>query len=270
MTTQKTSSRLGRIYFVTCAALSTTGSEAFLTATRLAPPPRPHHNLALEGSRPHSPIQTRTRLYSSKKEQGGFLDNVVKTILPKKWFHSEEEQEAELARQEVKDNVKGGIKELLKDAPLPAKMMGSLLSPILSRVASDLQEGMVDQQRTIEDILDDARACLLGDEVVLGALGEPLQVGAPFSQSSSTSIINGQKSVNVAIGFPVEGSRARAQAQAQYQNGSITQLTLQVDGRLINVSLSRRASPSGRVGRNHRTMMTDDIIEAEIVAEDKK
>ena len=257
-----------KICFVTAFAALSTSADAFLTPYRPFLTPRHPTIPTIAAAR----SMQQSRLYSSKKNDEGILKKVAKSILPKKWFQSEEEQKAELARQQVKDNVSGGIKELLKDAPLPVRMMGSLVSPLLSRVASDLQEGMAEQQRTVENVLDDARAYLLGDEVALQALGEPIQLGAPFSQSSSTSIINGQKSVNIALQFPVEGSRGSGVAQARANENGISQLVLQVNGRQINVSLSRRGSPSGRVGRNHRTTSRndDDIIEAEIIEENKK
>lgn len=256
------------LLWTAAAALSTSlpsRADAFLS--------RPLSGLVLP-SRAPTPItcSSQTRLYFSKKDEG-ILEKMAKTVLPSKWFQSEEERKAALAKQEVKDNVSGGIQEILKDAPLPVRMMGKMISPILSKVASDLSESMAEQQQQLETILDDSRLFMLGDDVAVQALGEPIQVGAPFSQSSSTTIINGEKSVSISIGFPVEGSRSSGMAQAQANQNGITRLVLEVDGRQINVGLSRRGSPSGRVGKNHRTMSSmnkddDTIIEAEIIEKD--
>lgn len=214
-----------------------------------------------------------TRMYmTDNNKDDGFLKKVAKTILPKKWFQSEEEQRAELAKQKVKDEVSGGISEMLKGAPLPIKMMGKMISPLLSNLASEMSESMAEQQRTIEELLDDSRAYILGDSVAIQSLGEPIQLGAPFSQSSSTSIINGQRSVQVELGFPVQGSRSSGIATARATQSGISQLILQVDGRQIQVSLAKRGAPS-KIGRNHvqgsfKSGDDDNIIEAEIIEKD--
>jgi hypothetical protein len=112
----------------------------------------------------------------------------------------------------------------------------------------------------------------LGDEVAIQALGEPITIGTPFSQSSSTSIINGQKTANIQLGFPVSGSRSSGVAQASATQSGLSSLLLEVDGRQIQVSLSKRGSSSKRVGKNHRGPSDDDdnIIEAEIIEKEVK
>lgn len=266
----------GRSIFLltTAAALSTslpTTANAFASRPPTAVPAFGYGALSVFPSWGTHAVTTTTRLYSSNEDEG-MLKKMAKSVLPKKWFQSEEEQKVELARQQVKDNVSGSIKELLKDAPLPVRMVGSMVAPLLSRAASELSEGMAEQQQQVETVIRDAKALILGDDVACQAIGEPIQVGAPFSQSSSTSIINGQKSVNIALAFPVEGSRSSGVAQAQANQNGITQLVLQVDGRQINVSLSKRGTSSGRVGKNHQTGGSKyddgDIIEAEIIEKD--
>lgn len=244
--------------FLTAAAALSTRVDAFL------PPIQRHSTIRLYGSS------------SSKNNDDNILTRAAKKVLPS-WFQSEEEQKAALAKKQVKDNVKGGIQELLKDAPLPVRMMGGMVAPLLSSLASTVSESMAEQQRTIETVLEDAQAYMLGDDAALQALGEPLQVGAPFSQSSSTTIINGQKTVNLVIGFPVEGSCGSGMAQAQATDQGINRLTLQVNGgQQINVSLMKRgsASSSSRIdGKAERMFPSDDddtIIEAEIIEKDVK
>ena len=269
------------LYLTAAAALSTSltsRADAFLVRPppTLARPLQPNvATFALNPLDNHYPVKTTTRLYSSKKNNDGILKKAAKKFLPKKWFQSEEEQKAELTRKQVKDNVKGGIKEMLKDAPLPIRMMGSMMSPLLSRVASDLSESMAEQQKSIEQVLDDARAYILGDDMAIQALGEPVRIGSPFSQSSSTSIINGQKTTNIQLAFPVNGSRGSGVAQATATQSGLSDLVLQVDGRQIRVNLSRKGS-SSRVGRNHRSSGRigskddDNIIEAEIIEKETK
>jgi len=274
------------LLFTVAAAFSTNSANAFvLSPSHQRPPlsygvgnaqtPKTPSSSNILARRNTPQLAQQTRLYSSK-DDSGLLKRVAKTLLPKKWFQSEEEQKADLARQEVKDQVQGGIKELLKDAPLPVRMMGSLISPLLSNVASNLSESLAEQQKSMDSVLEDSRAYILGDDVALQALGEPIQVGTPFSQSSSTSIMNGQKTTKIVLGFPVEGSVASGVAQAEANEQGVSRLVLQVNGRQINVSLSRRGSPSasGRVGKNHQmrkagSSMDDNIIEAEIIEKKK-
>jgi len=203
---------------------------------------------------------------NSGKKKDNIFKRAAKKLLPS-IFSSEEEQRAELARKETKAKVKGGIQELLKDAPLPIRMMGNMLSPLLSQAATQMSEAVAEQQQTMEQVMDDTRAYLLVDEVALQALGEPIHVGNPFSQSSSTTIINGQRTVKLALGFPVNGSRASGTVQAQATDQGIQQLLLQVNGRTINVGLSKRSGlrSSRGIGKNH---MDDNIIEAEIIEKD--
>ena len=211
------------------------------------------------------PRQT-VRMYSSSKKN----DNIFKKVATKLGIikQSEEEEKKELARQKVKDNISGGIKELLKDAPLPVKMFGSVMAPLLSKAASSLGESIAEQENAIERILDDSREYILRDDVALRALGgAPVQIGAPFSQSSSTMVINGQKTVNIALSFPVEGGSRSGMAQARATDQGINNLILEVEGKQIKVSLTKQSSPSGsssRLGKNHLDD-DDNIIEAEVI-----
>ena len=244
------------------AALSTTTSRvgAFVPPPPLLQPRVPSSPALVT---PRQPI----RLYSSSNKNENFLKKAATKLGIIK--QSQEEEKAELARQQVKDNVSGGIKELLKDAPLPIKMFGSVLAPLISKAASKMGESIAEQETQIERVLDESRGLILGDDVALNALGgAPVQVGAPFSQSSSTMVVNGQKAVNIALSFPVEGSSRSGMAQAQATDKGINRLLLEVDGRQIDVSLTKRAFPSSssssRLGKNHLDD-DDNIIEAEVI-----
>lgn len=260
--TARLGNRLSRkaLCLTAVAAFSTTTSStvgAFVSHPVLQQP-RPLSSILV-------PRQT-VRMYSSSKKNENFLKKIgTKLGIIKQ---SEEEERKELARQQVKDNVSGGIKALLKDAPLPVKMFGSVLAPLLSKAASSMSESIAEQENAIERVLDDSRGYILGDDVALRALGgAPVQVGAPFSQSSSTMVVNGQKKVNIALSFPVEGSSRSGIAQAQATDRGINRLTLEVDGQQINVSLTKQSSPSrsaSRIGKNHFDD-DDDIIEAEVI-----
>lgn len=221
-----------------------------------------------------------SRLYSSKKDDdNGFLakvGNAVKSILPSSWFQSEEEKKAAIQRQRVRDEVSGGITELLKDAPLPIRMFGKMMSPLMSNVMSNLAETMAEQQETMDSIMSDARKFILNDDAVVKLLGEPISIAAPFSQSSSTTSINGQSQTRIELAFEVSGTRGSGVARLSATNAGVQQILLQAMGRTIPVNLSSRFSRSSgpakfSSGRGSRIGEEDDnIIEAEIIEKDTK
>jgi carbon monoxide dehydrogenase subunit G len=211
-----------------------------------------------------------TRLYSSKKDGEGFLAKIGKKI-----FGSKEEK-AELARKkEAKNQVSGALDTMLKDAPLGVRMMGKMVAPIISSVASGLSDAMAEQQRTTEEVMEDARGYLMGDPAVSGLLGEPIQMGAPFSQSSSTSSINGQTTTRIQLALPVTGSRTSGTVQIMATQNGIAQMQVDAGGRRLDVNLTKSAgsgsstvfggssSSSSRFNKND-----DNIIEAEIIDKD--
>jgi len=172
----------------------------------------------------------------------------------------------------VKDEFKGGIKEILKDAPLPVRMMGSMISPLMSNMVSNLAETMSEQQQSVDDVMNDAKTYLYGDDAVQQTLGEPISVApTPFSQGSSTSSINGKTTTRIELGFQVSGSRQNGIARAIANQDGIQQLTLDVGGRVLNVSLSKRGIPSSKGGGGGRNKFDDDnVIEAEIIEKNTK
>ena len=227
----------------------------------------------------HGSLPT-TRHYSSRRNDeeggGGVLStiknaakSVAKTILPSSWFQTDKEKQQAIERKRYRDEVNGGIKELLKDAPLPIRMMGSMVGPLFSSAMSTMAESLAEQQKTVEDYMSQARLCLQTDEAVVRLLGDPIQVGSPFSQSSSTSSINGQTTTRVEIGFPVSGSRGSGVAQLSATEAGLQRLVLQAEGRQINVSLSSK--PFQKFPRSKNDKNDDDgIIEAEIIEKDTR
>jgi hypothetical protein len=222
--------------------------------------------------------QARTFLSSSQRGGGndgggGFLEKVgsaVKSILPASWFQSEQEKRAALERRRVKDEISGGLTDLLKDAPLPIRMVGSLVKPLISSAMSSLAETMAEQQESVSSLMSTAQLCLDSDERVAQLLGSGggLQVSNPFSQSSSTSSINGQTTSRVDLAFEVYGAVQSGVVRLSASNGKITQLTLQAaNGRVVEV----RTSPSSFSRSRSRVLGNDDddsssnIIEAEII-----
>ena len=254
-----------KIFWTAAAALSTTlSANAFVIQRPLLTSSSSPAYL-----QPHRPVQTRLFATNNNKNDGGSflttLKNAAKSVLPSSWFQSEKEKKAALERKRVQDEVSGGLREMLKDAPLPIRMMGSMITPLMSSVMSGLAETMANQQEEVDSILRSAKSYLLADEAVGRLLGEPISVGAPFSQSSSSASINGETTTKVQLGFPVNGSRSSGVAQVSSTNGQVQQLQLQANGRVINVSLSSSKRPKKFVQSSD-----DNVLDAEIIEKDTK
>lgn len=192
----------------------------------------------------------------------------VKSLLPFGGSNkSDEEKRADIIKKERKEEITGGINTLLKDLPLPIRMMGRMVTPLLARAADEIAE----QSQQAQDVFEEARLRLVNDPYIAESLGTPIQVGQPFSQSSSTVVINGQRSATVRASFPVAGTRGSGIATLESNNGDIRSLTVNVNGRTISVGSSRRGGGSGGIGgmynSNKSTTNTkdDNIIEAEII-----
>ena len=124
----------------------------------------------------------------------------------------------------------------------------------------------------MDDLLNDARSFILRDSSVIRELGEPLEVGRPFSQSSSTMNINGQVSSKVQSSFEVRGSYGTSGvATLDAINGKISNLNVNINGRYFNVDIMERGSVSGKdaysqqtLGRN-KNIGKDDFIDVDFV-----
>jgi len=233
--------------------------------------------------------QQQTRLMSSRRgydwdpdedkpaKSKNFLEKAadkVKSFLPAKMFQSEEEQQAAIQKKRRQEEISGSIDQVFKDAPLGMRLMGKMAGKVFSSVASGLAETMEESARQMEDLLMDARSYIVADGMATELLGEPIEVGPPFSQSSSTSIINGQKSVNIQASFEVVGSRNRGVATMVASGSGIQRLNLNVAGRSFDVgttgrvggggSTSSRASVSGST-YGKPGMRKGDVIDAEII-----
>eukprot|EP00536_Pseudo-nitzschia_multiseries_P011736 jgi/Psemu1/29790/gm1.29790_g len=214
-------------------------------------------------------------LYSShnnNKREKSFLEkvgNAVESILPKGCFGSDEEKKKLAQRQRVENQISRGLDDLLRDAPSGLQMMGKMLSPLMGTAVSTLAETMADQQRNTETLLEDARVYLVRDPVIVRILGEPIDLRSPFSQSSSTTIINGETQSRVELAFEVIGNKSFGVARLSATDGAIVQITTEAGGRIINVNLSKQ-QPSSYDGYFSSSSDDDNIIEAEIVDKETK
>lgn len=198
------------------------------------------------------------------------IKDAAKSILPKKWFQSEEEKQTAIERRRIQEDVSGGIQKMLQDFPLPVRMLGSMVAPLISGLAAEMSE----QQKQVDQVLEDARFYLVRDPVACRALGEPITVQPPFSQSSSSININGQTTSQIQAAFNVMGSQATGVARMEANQGQISSLLLDVNGRRIRVDLSSsgpkfsKGDFSSSLGKNPKNK--GEIIDVEFVEKDDK
>ena len=239
-----------------------------------------------------SSYSTTSRLYMSnrwsgddqkKSGDGGFLStlkNAAKAILPSSWFSSskplskEEEQRARMIerQREMKKDVSGGLTELFKGAPLPIRMLGGLMTPLMSNALSSLAQVAQEQQSTVNDILQQATTCIQNDETALQVLGQDLQVSStPFSQSTSSSSVNGQTTQRIELAIQVYGSLDTGVATISANEQGLQAIRIQTNrsGRLLQVSTTAktRSGTTSRFG-GRGSSSDDNIIEAEIIEKD--
>lgn len=220
-----------------------------------------------------------TRMYSSPggndngNRSGIFstISKAIKSILPRRWFQSEEELQRAQAREKTQQQVKGGIRQLLKDAPFPIRMMGSMMTPLFSNALAGIADAVTEQHEITQGVLSDVRSYLLADYTTTQVLGDgPIQVDqTPVSLSSRSSYVNGKSTTQVDLAVHVQGTRQAGIAKATSLNGKLTQLVLQAsDGRSVQVSLSgknpRKSSSSSRPSSPFRKNY-ENAIEAEII-----
>merc|ERR1712003_475662 len=136
--------------------------------------------------------------------------------------------------------------------------MGRMVSPLLARAAEEVAE----QTRQTQDVLEDARVRVMNCQALARELGSPIQIGQPFSQSSSTVVINGRSSARVQAAFQIVGPRGSGVCQAESSNGEITSLIVNVNGRTLSINCAARGSSYG-IGSLSKS--DGDIIEAEII-----
>ena len=282
-------------------AFASSGTSAALTTVT------PHGPLRQSPPSLHSPLpsslaifsqpsslQYQTRLFSSRRgydwdpdedrpneknalkkaaeKVKSFVPDSVKKVLPSKWFQSDEEKRASIERKRRQNEISGALDQSLKDAPLGVRLVAKAAGKIFSKMATGLAETMEEQSRQMEDLLQDARSYIVADVMASNVLGEPISIGTPISQSSSTSVINGAKSVNVQASFEVAGSRSAGIATMVANGSGVQRLRLDVAGRSFEVNTKggrpardvvggyvtgRKASKSGP--------KKGDIIDAEII-----
>mmetsp|Transcript_7455 Transcript_7455/g.9488 ORF Transcript_7455/g.9488 Transcript_7455/m.9488 type:complete len:304 (-) Transcript_7455:1259-2170(-) len=219
---------------------------------------------------------TTTRMYFSRNNRDdddesilSKTKNKLKSIVPSFL----KPKSSLTVKEKAKDEVSSSIDKMLKDAPLGLRMMGKIISPIISSVAGNLAQTMEEQSRQMSDVLDDAKRYIVLDENAIKELGEPIEVGSPFSQSSRSMSVNGRTQSSINASFEVRGCRSGGVATVDSSDGKISSLFLNINGRTLSIDVtgSPKTTVSGGsskrssgLGKN-RITDDDNIIDAEFV-----
>lgn len=259
-------------WIVAAAFGSLAGStNAFVSAPRIPTAPSLSNQKVMVTSTHPAQIliqqhSQQTRLFFSKNTEDDDWSNLkrsagnlvkkgaekIKSILP--FRKTEEEKRAAMIKKEQKE----ALNSMFKDLPFPIRMAGKMIAPLLSKVGEEIAE----QSRAAQGVLDEARVRLVNDDALRQKLGEPLQVGSPFSQSSSSMSINGKSTTKLQASFQVVGPYGSGVATMSSSNGEIDSLVVNING--MNMSVGAR---TGNVfGRSSSSRVrSDDVIEAEII-----
>lgn len=208
----------------------------------------------------------------------------ARKVLPTKWFGTAEEKEALERNQMVKDRVRGELDQMTKGAPIPIKMFVKYVAaPLMGKIASKVAEASVKQQEAMEAILDEARELLLNDSDIVDLLGTPIQIGTPFSQQSSTTVINGRRQMRTEFSVEISGPVHNGVCRIVATNEGIGGLLVESNGKVFSVDLTsrgkmysssspsskrKRRPPSSRNSNRSAAFRGDDddnVIEAEII-----
>jgi hypothetical protein len=232
-----------------------------------------------------------TRLYHSSPQRDFFNRNnnpkddeepgilgqakkLAKKFLPSTWFQSEEERRQIVEQKQRQKEIQTGIQQIFKDAPLPIRMVSNMIGPIFGTMMSSLAETAASQQSLIDIVYDQGVQAIRTDPVVQGILGDSITVGRPFSQSSSSSSINGVTSTRIELAFPVSGRLGngvgRLSASGGANNPIIDRLVVQANGREVDVRVGASSFNQRLKSDIPNVMDKSNIIDAEIIEKETK
>jgi len=233
-----------------------------------------------------------SRIYSSsgdnndedKLNGGSLVDKAklkVKSYIP---FLKKDKkiEQSNLVKRKAKNDISSGIDAMLKDAPLAVRLMGKIISPIIGQVAGTMAKAMEEQSRQLDDCLDDARNFIIQDAAAVRELGEPVVVGRPFNQSSSSVSMNGQTKSNVQAQFEIQGSIGSGIATMNASDGKILSLDVTVSGQNYGINVEGRQRKTESMGGGtdswksqtglgkNKNFDSNDVIDVEFTDKVKK
>jgi len=181
----------------------------------------------------------------------GIFPNPVEAI--QKFFKGDKKNDSqkELVRREEQKRFDSAIDNFLKDAPFPAKIAGELIKGVGGMVA-----GMAAETRNdVAEVLLEAERSLRLDSEAVDLLGTEIRCGAPFSQSYSSTSINGKVSKQIILQVPVQGTKGAGTASISAVAG--------FDGNIVLNNLSLRTSSFSRnIGMSSPEDLTNSRTQA--------
>ena len=101
--------------------------------------------------------------------------------------------------------------------------------------------------------------CIRADPAVADMLGDRIQLGMPFAESSSSVTINGVRRNRLELVIPVTGSEGEGRVRLLAEQDGISLLEVNVGGRIIDVRVGKRSIYGSR------NDIDDAIIDANVV-----
>ncbi len=134
-----------------------------------------------------------------------------------------------------------------------------MMNQMMDRFSFEIETRMNQDRVSIEGLLDDAYDCIRADPAVADMLGDRIQLGMPFAESSSSVTINGVRRNRLELVIPVTGSEGEGRVRLLAEQDGISLLEVNVGGRIIDVRVGKRSI------YDSRNDIDDAIIDANVV-----
>ena len=116
----------------------------------------------------------------------------------------------------------------------------ALLRAAAQCLNADMQRSMVQDQQSMKVLLSDASDFLFNDIAVRNVLGTNIELGTPFSKTSSSTMVNGVTKSRLELIIPVSGTQNTGRVRLVANQEGIMQLEVDVGRRIINVPLDKQ------------------------------
>ena len=152
--------------------------------------------------------------------------------------------------------------QMMSEMMTKTRMMDEMLDRFNSQMNAGTMNARGDQPPLDEfRLMDEALEYLNTDAEVTDVLGNGIQLGPPFSRSSSSEMVNGISTSRLQLGIPIRGSRGEGRAMLFADDEGITQIGLDAKGHdsLIDVNLD------GTRTRSNSKAKDEEVIDATVV-----
>ena len=152
--------------------------------------------------------------------------------------------------------------QMMSEMMTKTRMMDEMLDRFNSQMNAGMMNAQGDQPPLDEfRLMDEALEYLNTDAEVTDVLGNGIQLGPPFSRSSSSEMVNGISTSRLQLGIPIRGSRGEGRAMLFADDEGITQIGLDAKGHdsLIDVNLD------GTRTRSNSKAKDEEVIDATVV-----